>query len=174
MKIFKILFLFICVSSFAQTKVGTVDVNLILSKLPELKNVQEDVDAYGAKLDIDLNKKLEAYNKEVEVYKAGEATYTEAEKTSKQKSIVALEQDLNKFQQNGDKLMTLKRNEALSPLYNKIGAVLESISKAQGYTQILQINQNIVYFDENFDLTLAVLKDLGIEIDPTAIKPTEN
>ena len=38
----------------AQSKVGTVNINAILSKLPELSSVQEKVNTYNNKLNTDL------------------------------------------------------------------------------------------------------------------------
>ncbi|HBY69125.1 MAG TPA: outer membrane chaperone Skp, partial [Flavobacteriaceae bacterium] len=74
MKYLKIIFLFICVTGFSQTKVGTVNVDYIVSKMPELETVKKQVEEYGTKLDADLQKKVQEYQAKVEAYKAGEAT----------------------------------------------------------------------------------------------------
>ena len=47
MKAIKILFIFISVSSFAQSKVGTIDIDFILSKMPELPAIQKQIEDYG-------------------------------------------------------------------------------------------------------------------------------
>ena len=60
--------------------------------------------------------------------------------------------------------MDIKQQEYLKPLYQKIGVALEKIAKAQNYTQVLQANQNIVYLDPNYDLTIPILNELGITI----------
>ena len=71
---------------------------------------------------------------------------------------------ITKFQQNGSQLISLKRDDALRPLYSKIGVALEKVAKAEGYTQVLQTDVVVVYLDSNYDLTLKVLKELGIEV----------
>ncbi|MAO09187.1 MAG: outer membrane chaperone Skp, partial [Alteromonas sp.] len=38
------------------------------------------------------------------------------------------------------------------------------VAKAGEYTQILQRTNDLVYIDNRFDLTKAILKELGIEI----------
>ncbi len=164
MKIIKLLFLFISISGFAQSKVGTVDIDFILSNMPELASAQEQVATYGQGLDADLNKKFEAYNVLVETYKAEQSGYTEVVKQQKQSEIAASEEDITKFQQNGTQLVSIKRDDALRPLYNRIGIALEKVSKADAYTQVLKIDNSIVYMDSNYDLTLKVLKELGIEL----------
>jgi outer membrane protein len=164
MKIIKLLFLFITISSFSQTKVGTIDVDYILSKMPELTAAQQEVEVYGKGLEADLTKKYEVYNALIEAYKSGEATFTAVSKQEKQKEITESESDITKFQQNGSQLISLKRDDVLRPLYSKIGVALEKVSKTEAYTQVFQTDNSIVYIDPNYDLTLKVLKELGIEV----------
>ena len=124
------------------------------------------METYGAQLDIDLNKKVDEYKKLVEDYKQGEATFTEVQKSEKQTSILNMEQDIQKFQQNGAKLMDIKQTEALKPLYQKIGVALDKVAKAQNYTQVMQTTQDLVYLDPEYDLTVPILLELGIAITP--------
>ena len=164
MKAIKILFIFISVSSFAQSKVGTIDIDFILSKMPELPAIQKQIEDYGKELDVDFNKNLDSYNALVKSYNDGETGFSEEVKTEKQTEILTAENDLGKFQENGTKLISIKRDDLVRPLYQKIGVALEKIAKTEGYTQVVQIDKNIVYLDNNYDLTLLVLKELGIEL----------
>ncbi|RMA58045.1 OmpH family outer membrane protein [Ulvibacter antarcticus] len=164
MKLIKILFLFISISTFAQSKVGTIDIDYVLSKMPNLAGAQAQVDAYGQGLDTDLKKKFDSYNVLIEAYKNGEAGFTAAVKNEKQQEIAKIEDDINKFQQNGGQLIKIKRDEVLRPFYEKIGASLDKISKTEGFTQVFQISNDIVYIDATLDLTIKVLTDLGITV----------
>ena len=56
MKMIQLFILLISISSFAQSKVGTIDVDFIISKMPEIVNVQEQLDTYKKELDLDFNK----------------------------------------------------------------------------------------------------------------------
>ena len=164
MKLMKLLFLFVIISSFAQSKVGTIDIDFILSQMPELTSVQTQVQDYGKELDVDFKKNLDAYNVLIKAYTDNEATFTDAVKKEKQEAIITAENDMGKFQQNGSKLLNIRRDELLRPLYKKIGLALDKVAKAGGYTQILQIDEYIVYLDNRLDLTVPVLKELGIEV----------
>ncbi len=167
MKTLQLLLLLITFTVSAQTtqnKVGTIDIDFVLSQMPEIVNVQKAVETYGKTLDTDLTKKLEAYEKLVQEYTANDPTYTILQRKTMQDSILNVETNINKFQQNAQKLITIKRDEELSPLYEKIGRSLEKVAKAQKYTQVMERTSNLVYIDNNFDLTLAVLKDMGIEV----------
>lgn len=164
MKFLKIAIFFIGLSTFAQGKVGAVDVEYILSKMPELISVQTELKTYGQQLDIDLNKKVDEYKKLVDEYKKGEATFTDEQKKEKQTTLINLDKDIQKFQENGSKLMDIKQTEALKPLYKKIGEALDKVAKAQNYTQVMQTTQDLVYLDPEYDLTVPILLELGITI----------
>jgi len=167
MKVSTILFLFITITGVSQSKVGTVDVDFILSNMPELPAIQKQIEEYGKELDAEFNKNLEAYNALVKEYTDGEVGFTIAQKKTKQEEIVNSESELNKFQQNGSKLINLRRDDLLRPLYQKIGVSLEKIAAAEGYTQVLQLDNLVVYADNAYDITLTILKDLGITIEET-------
>lgn len=164
MKILKIAILFIGISSFAQSKVGAVDVNYILSQMPEITKVQSDVEAYGAKLDSTLNIKIDEYKILADTYNKDESKLTDAQKKEKQTAMLTMQDDIQKFQQNGSKLMEIKRGEYLKPLYQKIGKALDKVAKAEKYTQVMQTTDDMVYLDPSFDLTLPILKELGITV----------
>jgi outer membrane protein len=163
MKLLKFAFLFICVTGFAQTKVGTIDVDFVISKMPDMTGVQQQVQEYGDGLEADLEKKLAAYQGAIDAYKLAEAALTINQKKTQQDSILTMEADIQKFQQNGNKLILLKQEELLKPLYEKVGIALEAVAKAGAYTQVFTRNNDVVYVDNRFDLTLPVLTELGIE-----------
>lgn len=164
MKFLKIAVFFIGLSAFAQGKVGAVDIEYILSQMPELEEVQKQLGTYGNQLDTDLNKKVVEYQKLADEYKVGEANFSAEQKKEKQTALVTLEADIQKFQQNGAKLMEIKRSEFLSPLYKKIGEALDKVAKAEGFTQVMQTTGDMVYLDPNYDLTLSIIKEMGIVI----------
>ncbi len=64
-------------------------------------------------------------------------------------------------------LIRIKEDELKRPLYQNIAQSLEKIAKAENYTQVLSLTDNntVIYIDPNFDLTLSILKDLGISIE---------
>ena len=56
------------ITSFSQTKVGTVNNEYILSQMPEIKDVEEKLKVYSAKLDSTIQVKYEAYREVVAAY----------------------------------------------------------------------------------------------------------
>lgn len=166
MKFLKIAILLIGVSAFAQSKVGTVDVDYILANMPEMQNVQQQLETYGAQLDLELNKKIKSYKSLAEAYKTGETEFTISQKKEKQEELITLEDDIQKYQQNGAKLMDIKQQEFMKPLYTKIGEALEKVAQKGSYTQVIQTNDDLVFVDPNYDLTISILSEMGITVKP--------
>lgn len=164
--IFPILFLLISIQVVGQSKVGTFDTDYVLAKMPEFAKVQEDLNTYRLKLEEDLKVKADDYQAKIKSYQEGVAEMTDPMKKLKQDEIIALENDITKFRQNATQLVPLQQNSLLQPLYTKIGTALEEVAKAEGYTQVLTVNNSgLAYIDPNYDLTDTVLTKLGIPLD---------
>ncbi len=146
----------------AQSKVGTIDVEYILSQMPQLEQVNKDVKAYSDDLENQLQAKVSNYKALIEVYQQNEASFTEDIKKSKQEEIIALEQDIQKFQKNGASLVQIRQNELINPLYQLIGEALNAVAIEDKFSQILTINNTIAYLDPNFDITLRTMIKMGI------------
>jgi outer membrane protein len=148
----------------AQTKVGTIDVDYIVAKMPQLKQVQERIKNYGAKLDSINNKKIKEYDTKVKAFNSDLKTLSEAAKKIRANEINLLNKDIISFRQNGSKLMQLRKDEFMRPLYKKITELTEIIAKEKGYSQVLTTNgNNFAYLDEKHDITKLILAKLNIK-----------
>jgi outer membrane protein len=156
--------LFVGFSVNSQTKLGTIDVDYIVAKMPQLKLVQERLKSYGLKLDSINNKKIKEYDSKIKAYNTDLKTLSEAAKKIRANEINILNQEISKFRQNGSKLMQLRKDDFMRPLYKKITELTAAIAKEKGYSQILTTNaSNFAYLDEKHDITKLVLTKLGIK-----------
>jgi outer membrane protein len=175
--IVSIVLLVLSLNSFSQTKVGTVNNEYILSQMPEIKDVEEKLKVYSAQLDSTIQAKYAAYQEVVAEYNEKEKEgMNDVMKKIKQNEIVDLEEDLKKLQQNSSQMLQLQQDEYLRPLYNKIGLAIEAIVKEEGFTQIFDENNSIIYIDPKYDITLKTLDKLGIKVEEEAseVVPEEN
>ncbi len=162
---FATLFLLITSFGFAQ-KLGTIDSQLILSKMPELKDVQKGVQDYNLELEKQVGPNITAYQALLKEYQSKEASYTEALKKQMQDSILRTEASLQRVRQNGAKLIQLKNDELMRPLYQKMGNAIKQVVQEQGYTQILTLEGNsFAYVDPQYDITQLVMNKLGIKVE---------
>ncbi len=155
----------------AQSKIGTINTDYIVTKLPEFEDVQKDLNTYKESLDASIKEKYDEYQSKMKEYGEKESTYTEALKQLKQKDILKLEEDIQKLQANSAKLYQVRQDEDLRPLYKKIGDEVEKIVKAESFTHVFESNSsNMIYISPDYDITLKVMKNLGI---PTEEAPKQ-
>ena len=156
----------ISISMNAQSKTGTIDSEYILSQMPELTKVEEDLKAYNKKLEDELKVKVDNYQAKVKEYQEKVASFTDPMKKTKQEEIINMENEIAKFRQNGSQLVQIEQNRLLQPLYQKIGKALEEVAKAEKYTQVFTITTSgLAYVDPNYDLTKKVAAKLGINLE---------
>ena len=159
---------FISFSSFAQTKVGTIDADYILAQLPEMAQVTEGMKTYNEDLQKDLEKNVADYETLVKDYQANNANFSEEEKKNKETEIISLENDIKSFRQKASVMMQMKRNELTQPLYEKINEAMLQVIQEENYTQILHSGGNtLAYSSEEYDITMKVINKLGITIKET-------
>lgn len=156
-------FILFSVTTNAQSKVGTVNVNEILTNLPELITVDKTIADYNSGLEKTLSEKVTIYNTKLAAYKKNVATYNDVMKKTMGEELFNLENDIKKFQQNGSKLTQLRQDDLLRPLHKKISDMIAVVAKEQNFTQILTVDGNeFAYADEKFDITAIVKTKLGI------------
>lgn len=153
--------------AFSQTKVGTVDADFILSKMPQLSQANEELKNYNLDLEKQLKEKINKYELTLKSAQEGFETMTDPQKLAKQEELDGMEKDIKQFQANGTQLVQLKQSEVVQPLYKKIGEEVSKYAKAQGFSQVFTVgnNNNFAYFDETYDITAAVLSQMGIPLN---------
>lgn len=150
-------------SSFAQSKVGTIDAEYVLTQLPEMTQVNEGLKNYNEELQKNLETTIQKYETLVKEYQESNADYTEEVKKTKETEIISLENDIKGFRQKASVMMQMKRNELTQPLYEKINAAMLEVIKEENYTQILHAGGNALAFAaEQYDITNKVMTKLGI------------
>ena len=158
----------LCFTSFfanGQTKVGTIDSELIVGLMPEAKKVVSLLGTYAKRLDSSYQVKVKEYQAKVQAFQKLDPSVSDNFKKIKVEEIQKMEQELQQSQQNGSKLVQLKRNELMRPLYTKLRKVIADIAKADSYTQVLTTSGNeFAYIDEKFDITKKVMDKLGIKL----------
>ena len=163
-KIIILFITFLSTVSFAQSKVGTVDSDYIVSLMPETKIVVKRAKAYSEKLDSLFTIKVNDFQIKLKDFQDNQNSLSDLMKKTKSLELAKMEEEIKKYQQNGQQLLQLKRSELMRPLYKKLNEAIKNVSKANNYTQVLTIAGNqFAYLDDRFDITKLVLKKLGIK-----------
>lgn len=151
-------------AAMAQSKIGTIDAEYILNQLPEIQEVNKELEGYGQELQGDLQQTIQQYEQQVQTYQEQNETFTETQRQEKEQEIMALENEIQGFRQKAQVMMQMKRNELTTPLYQKINDAMQAVIQEEGYTQIFHAGSNAIAFSsEGSDITLKVMNRLGLE-----------
>ncbi|SDS13400.1 OmpH family outer membrane protein [Christiangramia echinicola] len=162
-----ILMMLVAFSSNAQSKIGTIDAEYILSQLPESAEVNKSLETYNEKLQADLKSTIQEYEGLVKEYQESVASLEEEAKKEKENKIIDLENNIKGFRQKASVMMQMKRSELNGPLYDKIDAAMQKVIKADGFTQIFHSGASgLAYSRPEDDITEKVMNQLGIEPQP--------
>ncbi|MDT0691557.1 OmpH family outer membrane protein [Salegentibacter sp. F188] len=158
--------LFMSVMTNAQTKTGTIDPEFILSKMPEIAEVNTGLEGYNEELQGNLQESISNYETLMADYQENNAALTDEQRKEKETEIIGLENEIKGFRQKASVMLQMKRNELTEPLYQKIDAAMQRVIQAEGYTHIINAGGNSLAFAaEQYDITNLVLQELGISTE---------
>lgn len=147
-------------------KIGQVDIQYILTALPEYKEVESKLKALEAQLLKQSQDKEAEFQKKYQDYLQNGENMADVVRADKEQELQQLQQSYTEFQQNAQVSLQKKSTELLNPLYSKIGDTIGDIAVENGYSHILNIGvaqlDIIIYGDEKFDVSNLVLKKLGV------------
>lgn len=164
--LFVISIVLISASSMAQSKIGTIDAEYIISQMPEMNQVNQDLETYGSELQTDMENNIKEYEALVKVYQEGNKDFTDEDKRTKENEIISLENDIKGFRQKANVMMQMKRSELTEPLYGKVNEAMITVISEEGFTHILHAGSNDLAFSaEESDITGKVIEKLGLQVE---------
>jgi outer membrane protein len=170
---FVLAFVFAALVSDAQTaplKIGYVDVEYIISQMPELKKVETELQTLQTQLKKQYDGKVAEYQKKVQEYQQYGANVPDAVRQNTERELQQLGQNIQKLEQDSQNDLQKKQMTLMDPIYTKVGDAIEALAKEQGFSMLLSKEFQgltiVVYGDEKLDMSDTVLKKMGIT--PTA------
>ncbi len=162
------IFLFVTFDSYSQ-KVGFINSKMIREKFPEAQQAEQRIQSMTDEWKRELaamTSRIESLEFEI---KKNRLVWTDQEKAEKEKELVTAKkarEDFAKstFEPNGKYDNAV--NTVTTPVEEKIYAAVQQVASDQGFDIVLdQAVQPMAYGNYKFDLTLKVLKLLGVDTD---------
>jgi outer membrane protein len=148
-------------------KFGYIDSEFILSKMPEYRKAQDEIDQLSA----GWQKEVEDMQKKVEglysAYQAEQVLLTEEMKKGRQEEIKKKETEMKEYQKKVfgfEGLFFLKKQELIKPLQDKVFDAVEKVAKTNRLAIVFDKSGELVmiYTDPRHDYTDFVLEELGL------------
>jgi outer membrane protein len=138
-------------SALAQSiKFGHINSEELIQAMPEFDSANVKLEKFRKDLinalelmQVELNNKSEAYNKEAK-------NLTDLVKQTKEQELGDMQRRIQEFQTNAQQQMQEKQSELFQPIMGKVDKVIKEVGKENGYVYIFSIGQgsSLLYFDE--------------------------
>lgn len=157
--------IFPMLASAQSLKIGLVDQNDIISKMPDTAAAQKQLEEVSKKYDEEnnkLNEEMKRLYDEIQNLKEDELPAIRERKT---REFSDYQVKMQQFQENAMQDIQKMQQELLSPIYQKVRTAIEAVGKEGGYSLIQDKNPQItIYFDNPVvDITNEVKAKLGIK-----------
>ena len=153
----------LCSTTVFAQKFARVNTQEIFAVMPETKEMQSNLDAFGKELQEQLEQIQVEFNNRYAEFEKTQATMNPTVKQMKQAELNGLQQRYAEFQQIAQQDFAKKQQELAAPIQEKLDAAIAKVSKAAGYTAVFD-TMAFVYYDaaQVIDINAAVKKELGI------------
>ncbi len=151
--------LFIANVSFADLKIGFVNIPAVLEKAPQAEKAKKRLEQEFSPRD----KQLVAQQKDIESMMAkiskDAAVMGKSEQAKLEKDISNKKRDAQRAQQEFSEDFNVRRNEELGKLQSRIVEVIRGIAKDQSFDLLL--TDGVIYANEQIDVTAQVQQKLA-------------
>jgi outer membrane protein len=152
-------------SAFSQSvlKIGHVDIAEILAVLPQRDSAASVLAKETKELQSTYDEMTVVYNKMLDDYEKGQATYSEPVKKNKESELLDKEKRLQEFEQNVTTTLQKRNTELIQPILDKIIRAINKVASDNEFTYILDVSKGSVVYSskdsQNINpLVLKVLK----------------
>ena len=162
-----VLILFFGLNIAEAQKFGYVDPEFILSKMPEYKKAQDEIDQLSAAWEKEILEMQTKVDGLYRTYQAEQVLLTDEMKASRLDEIKKKESELRDYNKKVfgfSGLFFLKKQELVRPLQDKVWDAVEKVAKANRLAIIFNKGGELtmIYTDPRHDYTDFVLEELGL------------
>lgn len=149
----------VATSAAAQgAKIGAVNVDRILRDSAVAKAVTAKLEQDFSKREKDLQAQASQLKMASEKLEREAPTLPESQRVTRQRQLIEQDRDLQRKQREFQEDLSLRRNEGLQQVLEKVNRVLKQVAEAEKYDLIVQ---EAAYINPRLDITDKVLEALN-------------
>ena len=146
----------------AQSKVAHIDVQQLVTDMPEMKAAQAELQKLQSTYKTDIDASIQALQSKMKTYQAEAATKAQEENQKRAQEVEGMQQNIMQAQQQAQQELQQKELELLKPILEKANAAILKVGKAQGFDYVLDASSGSgVILADGKDLLADVKKELG-------------
>lgn len=168
-QIIAIVILFFSVMTVQAQKIGYINSEYILGKMPEYKEAKDRLDKLADRWTKEIDERYVVLNQKKDLFLREEVLLPSEEKEKRAEELQKIEGEIvglqkTRFGVGGEYFQ--KRQELVKPIQDKVFDAMQKVAQKKGYSFVFdKANQsNLVYAETKFDLSNDVLKEMGITV----------
>jgi outer membrane protein len=168
-----LLFVFVSVTGYATAqkapKFGHVNTQDLISAMPDMDSAQIKLEAFAKDLQANMETMQVDLNKQIEAYQKDEKTLSDLVRQTRLGEIQDKQQRMQAYEQQAQQEVSKKQNELMQPIIARAKKAIEDVGKENGFTMIFEVNALQFMSTDVQDVMPLVKAKLGIKA--TAAKP---
>ncbi len=152
-------------------KIGFVDPRAVLERMPEMRAVQQRLQNFAERKQLELSEKERELQSEIELYQQRVGVISESAREREEQRLSEMDAELRQLQTAAQQELEQRRMELMAPLLEQIQNSISTIAENRGLDYVLNMTTStgdviILYVSEEvqneYDITDAVMRDLEI------------
>jgi outer membrane protein len=157
------------VTNVSAQKIAHVNLDSLITLLPESKVAQQAVQDYAKQLEQQVTAMQTELQTKYTEFQEKSKDMPELVRASKEKELNDLNQRIQDFQQQAQTDYQKKSAELSKPVYEKAKKAIDQVAKENGFRYVLDTSTGLVLFKESADDIIdLVIKKLGVPATPAA------
>ena len=149
-------------SVFAQ-KFGVINTQALMETMPEMKTVQEQMEASAKKYQAEFDKLQEEFKKKYDEFQALEESTPQTIKDRRMQEMQELDAKIQQFRETALQDQQRQQQQLMAPIQEKVMKAIQSVGDEGGFTFIFE-NMMPVYTGKDVtDITESVKTRLGVK-----------
>jgi len=153
---------FVATPAWADNKIGVINMQDLLQKLPQMKKIGDDLKTQFGGKQKQLVDAQENFKKEADKFRRDSAVMSDKDKQAAEDKLFKQQQDLQTMQMDLQRDYMAAQNKQVDTLMTTIKNVVEKVA-AQGKFDLVLINASVAYARKDMDITAPVLKEMGVK-----------
>lgn len=149
-------------SVFAQ-KFGVVNTNQLMESLPEIKTINEQMEAATKKYEDEFAKLQEEFNKKYQEFQALEESTPQTIKERRTQEMQELDSKIQKFRETAMQDLQRQQQQLMAPVQENVVKAIQSVGAEGGFTFIFENMMPVYVGTDVTDVTPLVKTRLGIK-----------
>ncbi|MDC6365762.1 MULTISPECIES: OmpH family outer membrane protein [Flavobacteriaceae] len=163
-KIAVALVLFVAATGFvnAQSKVAHINVQQLLTEMPEMKAAQSELKKLEETYSADIKGSMTEFQNKATQYRNESTSKTQEENEKRALELQEIQKNIQNAEQAAMQQLQQKQAELFAPISEKAKAAIEKVAAAQGFDYVIDASPGLsLIVSRGKDLLPAVKQELG-------------